>query len=200
LNGLAVEDGKPRYATALGETDTPAGWRPEKATGGCLIDIATDEVVVRGLAMPHSPRVHQDGLWLLNSGKAELLEVNRATGQTTTVAELPGYARGLAFHNNLAFIGLSRIRERSAFSGLPLDSRRDELKCGVAIVELTSGRVIATFEFCSGVEEIFDVQIVNARLPAISGPYAHEEGQKTIWVVPTPLKTHQSAPSGNATS
>src|SRR5262249_10345505 len=39
LNGLALVDGRPRYATALGETDTPGGWRANKPHGGCLIDI-----------------------------------------------------------------------------------------------------------------------------------------------------------------
>ena len=184
LNGLAIEDGKPRYATALGETDTPAGWRPEKASGGCLIDIAANEVVVRGLSMPHSPRVHQSRVWLLNSGEGQLVEVDPGSGKVDTIAELPGYTRGLAMRGGLAFVGLSRIRERSTFSGLPLESRRAELKCGVAIVELASGSIVAMFEFCSGVEEIFDVQIVPARLPAISGPFAQEEGGKTIWLLP----------------
>jgi uncharacterized protein (TIGR03032 family) len=198
LNGLAVHDGKPRYVTALGETDTPAGWRPGKATGGCLIDIDSNEVVVRGLAMPHSPRVHQGRVWLLNSGEGHLLQVDPSTGTTTTMAELPGYTRGLALHGGLAFIGMSRIRERSAFSGLPLDLRRSELKCGVAIVELASGRTVALFEFHSGVEEIFDVQILNARSPAVSGPFAHEEGQKTIWLLPAALRAHASEMNGQA--
>src|SRR5579864_9059657 len=40
LNGMAMapdERGvlKPRYVTALAETDTPQGWRPNKATSGC---------------------------------------------------------------------------------------------------------------------------------------------------------------------
>jgi uncharacterized protein (TIGR03032 family) len=199
LNGLAVEGGKPRYVTALGETDTRAGWRPGKATGGCLIDIDSNEVVVRGLAMPHSPRVHQGRVWLLNSGKAELVEVCRSTGQTTVVAVLPGYTRGLAFHGNLAFIGLSRIRERSAFSGLPLDSRRAELKCAVAIVDIATGRIVAMFDFCSGVEEIFDVQIVNARLPALSGPFAQEEGRKTTWLLPPPPAIDRAGSNGEPT-
>lgn len=34
LNGLAMVDGKPKYVTALGDTDTPAGWRANKACGG----------------------------------------------------------------------------------------------------------------------------------------------------------------------
>ena len=51
LNGLALaEDGSaPAYVTALGETDTENGWREHKATGGCLIQVPSGEVVLRGL-------------------------------------------------------------------------------------------------------------------------------------------------------
>lgn len=33
LNGLAMVDGRPKYVTALGMTDTPGGWRGNKARG-----------------------------------------------------------------------------------------------------------------------------------------------------------------------
>jgi hypothetical protein len=39
LNGLGMVDGKPKYVTALGETNEPAGWRPNKARGGLLVDV-----------------------------------------------------------------------------------------------------------------------------------------------------------------
>src|SRR4051794_28789667 len=42
LNGLGVRDGQVRYVTALGQTDTLAGWRANKARGGCLIDVSSD--------------------------------------------------------------------------------------------------------------------------------------------------------------
>src|SRR5262245_53391986 len=67
LNGLAVVDGGPQCATALGETDTAGGWRANKSHGGCLIDVPSGAVVARGLSMPHSPRWHDGRLWLLES-------------------------------------------------------------------------------------------------------------------------------------
>ncbi|MCU0410516.1 MAG: TIGR03032 family protein, partial [Bacteroidales bacterium] len=33
LNGLAMDDGVPRFVTAHGQSDDPAGWRPKKAHG-----------------------------------------------------------------------------------------------------------------------------------------------------------------------
>ena len=187
LNGLAMEDGRPRYVTAMSETDTPQGWRPGKATGGCLIDVPSGATVARGLAMPHSPRVHQGRIWLLDSGRGRLVTVDPKTGSAEVVCELPGYARGLALVGPLALVGLSKIRETSTFGGVPVADRRDKLKCGVAIVELGSGRQVSLLEFHSGVEEIFDVQLLNGvRNPVISGPYPGREGNQVIWLVPQP--------------
>ena len=47
LNGVAMDDGRPRYVTAMSETDEPQGWRPGKATGGCLIDVTSGVTVAR---------------------------------------------------------------------------------------------------------------------------------------------------------
>ena len=86
------------------------------------------------------------------------------------MAELPGFARGLALAGPYAFVGLSKIRKTSAMDGVPLAERRDELKCGVAVVDLRSGRVVALLEFQTAVEEIFDVQLLpGLRFPEVVG-------------------------------
>jgi uncharacterized protein (TIGR03032 family) len=170
LSGLCLVDGQPRYATALGETDTPEGWRQHKATGGCLIDVGADAVVARGFAMPHSPQVYDGRLWLLDSGRGRLVTVDALSGRGVTVAELPGYTRGLAFHGRYAFVGLSQIRETSMFGGLPIAERRQALKCGVWVLDLTSGQAVAMLEFQAGVTELFDVALLpGTRFPAIVG-------------------------------
>ncbi|HMF15329.1 MAG TPA: TIGR03032 family protein [Gemmataceae bacterium] len=179
LNGLAMapdERGvrKPRYVTALGQTDTPQGWRASKVTGGCLIDVASGQTVARGFAMPHSPRVHHNRVWMLHSGVGQLVQVDPSGGRVETVAELPGFTRGLALYDRFAFVGLSKIRKTSTFGGVPIAERRAELKCGVGVVDLGTGRLVARLEFLTGVEEIFDVQVVpGARYPAVWGPYAN---------------------------
>ena len=187
LNGLAMAEGQPRYVTAMSETDTAGGWRPTKTTGGCLISVPGGETVARGFAMPHSPRIHKDKVWLLDSGRGRLVTVDPRDGETKLVAELPGYARGLAFIGSLAFVGLSKIRETPTFGGMPITECREELKCGVAVVDLTSGRLISLLEFHSGVEEIFDVQLLaGVRNPVISGPFPIRDGGQVIWTVPQP--------------
>ena len=89
LNGLAVVDGRPRYLSALGETDTREGWRPGKATGGCLIDIASGEAVVRGLCMPHSPRVHDGQLMFLESGRGRLVRADQSARPSSLSPSCP---------------------------------------------------------------------------------------------------------------
>ena len=192
LNGLAMADGAPKYVTALAETDTPQGWRANKVRSGCLIDVASGQTVARGFAMPHSPRVHRGRVWLLHSGAGQLVLVDPASGRAETVTELPGYTRGLALHDRFAFVGLSRIRETSTFGGMPIAERRPELKCGVGVVDLVSGRLVAHLEFKSGVEEIFDVQVLpGARCPVLSGPYPSLDGAAPIWTVPESARAAQ---------
>jgi uncharacterized protein (TIGR03032 family) len=192
MNGLAMEEGEggvstPRYVTALAETDTAQGWRPNKASSGCLIHVPSGKTLARGFAMPHSPRVYQGRVWLLDSGTGRLVVVTPSTGAVEPVTELPGYTRGLALHDSFAFVGLSKIRETSTFGGLPIAQRRQELRCGVGIVDLRSGRLVAHLEFQSGVEEIFAVEVLpGIRFPALSGPYPEVDGVPTIWSAPDP--------------
>jgi uncharacterized protein (TIGR03032 family) len=175
LNGLAMaadEQGKsvPRYVTALGTTDAPGGWRADKPHGGCIIDIPSGEFITRGLSMPHSPRWHDEKLWVLESGTGGVVLVDRVTGGRETIAQLPGFTRGLALAGPYAFIGLSKIRKTSAMDGVPIAERRDELKCGIAVLDLRSGQTVAFLEFQTAVEEIFDVQLFPAlRFPEVIG-------------------------------
>src|SRR5215510_14393978 len=97
LNGLALVGGRPTYATALGATDTPGGWQAHKADGDVLLDVVDNAVILSGLSMPHSPRWYQGRLWVLESGQGRLAVVDAAAGTRQTVAQLPGYTRGLDF-------------------------------------------------------------------------------------------------------
>ena len=165
LNGLAMVDGRPRYVTALGETDEPTGWRADKAKGGILMDVASGEILTRGLSMPHSPRWHAGRLWVCESGAGTLGYVDPATGRYEPVAEVPGFTRGLDFAGNFAFVGLSQVRESAVFSGIPITERlaADERTCGVYVVDLTSGRVVAFQRFDTAVQEIFAVTVLPGR-------------------------------------
>lgn len=160
LNGLAVVDGKVKYVTALGTANTAGGWRDTKKDGGVLMEVPTGEILVRGLSMPHSPRLYQGKLWILESGAGTLSTADLKTGKTTVVAELPGFTRGLDFCGPFAFVGLSQVRETAVFSGIPITERVQERKCGVWAVDLRSGQVVGFLEFSGAVQEIFAVQVL----------------------------------------
>ena len=171
LNGMAVRGAGVTHVTAFGTTDELGGWRENKASGGVLIDVASGEVAIGELSMPHSPRWHAGRLWLLESGRGTLAVVDLAAGRVDTVAELPGFTRGLAFAGDTAFVGLSQIRETATFGELPVTQRLQERQAGVWMVDLRSGQVAGFLRFEDLVQEIFDVALLpGKRFPEIAEP------------------------------
>ncbi len=164
LNGLAVDGTRPAYVTAVSRSDVADGWRERRRDGGVVVDIASGEVVCAGLSMPHSPRLHDGRLWVLNSGRGELGVVDRATGGFEPVAFCPGYARGLAFAGRFAVIGLSRPRRNHTFEGLELQDRLVEKdtapRCGLLIVDTTDGRTVEWLRFEHTIDELYDVAVL----------------------------------------
>ena len=186
LNGLAMHDGRPKYVAAHGDSDEPGGWRATKATGGVVIDIDSGETVARGFAMPHSPRLGLGRLWVLNSGAGQLGTIDLASGRFEPVTTFPGFTRGLAFHGQFAFVGLSKIRETSVFGGMPIEKDRANLRCGVGVVDLATGQQVAMLQFHSGVDEIFAVGVIPGSMrPCVVGPQETETERADIWIVPT---------------
>ena len=166
LNGMAIVGDRVKYVTCLGRTDTPGGWRRNKASGGLLLDVESGETVCSGLCMPHSPRLYAGRLWILESGIGTVSTVDPATGGTTRVSKLPGFTRGIDFHRNLAFVGLSQVRESAIFSDIPLVDELQERTCGVWVIDIRDGRTVAFLRFEGTVQEIFAVQV----LPGILYP------------------------------
>lgn len=166
LNGLAMVDGRAKYVTALGTTNVAGTWRERKADGGVVMDVESNEIVLDGLAMPHSPRWHEGKLWLLNSGAGEVLRLDPSSGRTEVVCGLPGYLRGLCFAGPYALVGLCKIREKHIFGGLPIQERCKKLLSGVAVVDLRTGVEVGMFEFTAGCEELFEVRF----LPEVRRP------------------------------
>lgn len=182
LNGLELIEGVPKYVTALGTANTAGGWREHKVRGGILMDVTTNDSLVQGLSMPHSPRWYRDRLWLLESGEGSLATVDLAAGKVESVAQLPGFTRGIDFYGPLAFVGLSQVRESAVFSDIPLTERLTERICGVYVVNIETGQIVAFLKFEDAVQEIFSVQV----LPGIRFPELFTEENeflKTSYVV-----------------
>lgn len=164
LNGLAMQDGVPRFVTAAGTSDAADGWREKRGDGGVVLSVADDEIVAHGLSMPHSPRLYRNRLWLLNSGTGEFGYVDLDRGRFEPVCFCPGYARGLAFIGNFAIIGLSKPRANRTFEGLELDdtmSAKDtEPRCGLIVVALDSGTTAHWVRFQDKIVELYDVAVL----------------------------------------
>lgn len=172
LNGLAMENGQPRFVTAVGETDVADGWREKRVGGGIVIDVAENQIVATGLSMPHSPRIYEDRLWLLNSGTGEFGYVDADSGKFEPIAFCPGYLRGLTFHGQFAIMGLSQPRESKTFAGLPLDAALEKHGatplCALMVIDLKSGAAVHWLKIEGVVHELYDV----VALPSIRRPMA----------------------------
>jgi uncharacterized protein (TIGR03032 family) len=183
LNGFAMEGGRPRFATALGESNTLEGWREFKRDGGIMLDVESGEIVARGLSMPHSPRIHGGRLWFLESGRGSLATMDPANGRVETVIKLPGYTRGLDLIGPLAFVGLSQLRKTNPFVDVPLTDENPDRSSGIWVVNIETAKTVAFLRFSGSVEEIFAVQLLRgAARPSISAQ--DSEALETMWVLP----------------
>lgn len=160
LNGLAMAVGRPAFVTATSRSDVIDGWRDRRADGGIVIDVATNEIVCEGLSMPHSPRLHNGELWVLNAGTGELGVVDIRRGQFEPRVFCPGFLRGLSFAGKYAFVGLSKPRYQR-FEGLMLDRRLHdadaEAWCGVQIIDLETGGCVDWLRIDGAINELYDV-------------------------------------------
>ena len=57
------------------------------------------------------------------------------------------------------------MRESAVFSGIPITERlaEDERTCGVCVVDLTTGQVVALLRFETAVQEVFAVTVLPGR-------------------------------------
>jgi len=188
LNGLAMEEGVPRYVTVVGRSDVADGWREHRAGGGSVIDVQQNEGVLEELSMPHSPRLYRGKLWLLDSGRGQFGYVDLDRGVFEPVAFCAGYARELAFHGDYAVVGLSRPRENRTFQGLGLEAalvaKKAEARTGVLVIDLRTGDTVHWVRLSGVIAELYDV----VALPGVERPMAlgfrNDEVQRMISVGP----------------
>jgi uncharacterized protein (TIGR03032 family) len=178
LNGMAMRDGEAAYVTAVSRSDTIDGWRDRRADGGVVVDVKSGEIVCDGLSMPHSPRLHNGRLYVLNSGTGELgsvdLPAGGGKGKFEPIVFCPGFLRGLTFSGRYAFVGLSKPRYKR-FEGLALDQRLaavdSEPWCGVQVIDLERGSCVDWFRIDSQVSELYDLAVIpGAACPMAVGP------------------------------
>ncbi len=159
LNGMALKDSKPKYATAFSTGDTPQAWREVVTTGGVVMDVDSSEIIAHDIPMPHSPRLFDGKLYMLLSATGELVQLDIATGKYTVVTKVNGFVRGLARCGDYAFIGLSRLRKNSStFAKLKIADVSNY--AGIAVVHLPTGAYMGEIKYHMSVDEIYDVQVL----------------------------------------
>ena len=193
LNGLAMRAGQPDFVTAVSESDAVDGWRDHRRDGGCVVDVAANAVVLRGLSMPHSPRWHHGRLWLHNSGTGEFGYADLKAGRFVPVCFCPGYLRGSSFIGDFALVGLSKPRENRTFSGLALDdalaSRKAAPRCGIQVIDLRSGDVVQWVALEGVVQELYDVVVLPGAVRPMAIGFQSDEIRRVLNIgEPAPLR------------
>ena len=82
------------------------------------------------------------------------------------MARLPGFTHGLSELGGVLFIGVSKLRSRRPGRRLPLEEEEIDPICGVVALDAATFAIIGTLEITSGVEEVYDLQL----LPGIRHP------------------------------
>lgn len=159
LNGLAMKDGNPAYVSALGNGDHPQSWRENITKGGVIVDIASNETVIAGLAMPHTPRVYDGKLYCLLSAAQQLICVDVDAGTYEVVAQIPGFVRGMDRIGDYLFIATSKLRKNSStFRHLEIANVAD--KASIILLHLPTASIVSRLEYQMSVDEIYDIQII----------------------------------------
>lgn len=165
LNGMDFIDGEPAVVSALGQGNTKESWRENLISGGIIIDVPNNKILLDGLAMPHAPRLFGSKLYFLQSALGLLSIYELTTGKQTDIP-LPGFPRGMAIHDGLLFIGMSKIRTSSkSFSQLPV--KEVATHAGLVILDAETGITLGQMRYENHIEEIYDVQVI----PEITRPF-----------------------------
>ncbi len=133
-------EGRPRYASALGATDAPAGWRDGQGTrrrADRRPQRRDDRT--RAVDAPFAPLVRRQGSGCWSRARAHSASIDPEPGDTSRSPHCPGSRAGSTSCGRYAFIGLSQVRETAVFSGIPITERLTERTCGVWVVDIAHG-------------------------------------------------------------
>jgi uncharacterized protein (TIGR03032 family) len=152
---------------------------------GVIFSGATRDVLCRGLTRPHSARLHRGRLWVDNSGYGEVGLADGAVFEP--VARLPGWTRGLCFHDDIAFVATSRVLPRFRQYAPGLDA--DASLCGVHALDLCTGRVLGSIVWPGG-NQVFALDWLPAAVadgfsPAADSPRARRAQTNTFYAFST---------------
>lgn len=172
LNSIASKSGRIRDGYFTASADRRGQRRPGHKNfpvdgRGVVFSGRTREPVVRDLTRPHSARFHRDRLWIANSGYGEVVTTNGEGFDS--VRQTDGWTRGLTFHKNVGYVGVSQVIPWYSQYAPGLDVARSW--CGIEAFDLRSGERLARLIWPQG-NQIFAVEWVPSSWSA-GLPYVH---------------------------
>lgn len=177
LNGMTLKDGKPAYVTTFSTSDESGMWRKGEKFNGTLMDVKSNTILLDGLAMPHSPRWHNNRVYFCNSGYGQICSYHPGNKITEILAEVPGFTRGMDFYGPIIFAGLSKVRQADVTSPAPLSEKYDKTYSGIWLFNTDetndSGHMkeIGHIKFTGNVDQIYDVAVIpNCSFPELIEP------------------------------
>lgn len=187
LNGMAMQDGKPKYVSAFNQGNSPQSWREKVTQTGVIIDVETNEVVCKGLPMPHTPRIFNGDLYVLLSATGELARIKPETKSYEVVCKIGGFVRGMSLVGEYLFVGVSKIRQQSStFRKLSFPEKDN--RAAIVALHLPTGSLAGEITYLNSVDEIYDVHILKDKVrPNILNTLtdAHKMGvttpQQSFW-------------------
>ena len=121
---------------------------------GGLINLETGTPLDLALNAPHSVRIYRDNYIVLNSGALEMVQYS-SDWQKLRAFPTAGWGRGLAIHNDTAYIGISPIRKRYQ----PF-SRRVPGEASLLAINLQTGVTIGRLSL-KNIEQVNNVYCVD---------------------------------------
>ena len=156
LNGMAMEDGIPKYATAFNQGNSFQSWRENITKSGVIFDLESNEVIVETLAMPHTPRLFGGELYTLLSATGELIKIDINSGKYDVVVKLDGFVRGMSLYKDYLFIGLSKLRKNLPPSGKLLTLQNKRINPGLWVIHLPTGSIAGkNYSYLTSLDEIY---------------------------------------------
>ena len=160
LNGMAMKDGKPKYVTTFNKENSRDSWNKTKIYDGTLIDIDTNEILLDGMIMPHSPKYYKDHIYVCESGLGVVWKYNIKTKQKTELIKLQGFTRGIYIYGGLMFVGTSEIRTSDIENPIPISKEFEKTFAGIWIINLEDGSEIGNIIFDGDIDQIYDIAII----------------------------------------
>jgi uncharacterized protein (TIGR03032 family) len=187
LTGFALEEGLLHYVSVAAASDQAGAWERHIASGGRILDAATDATVAEGLALPVAPRLREGRLWLDEAASGLFGFIHLGSGTFEEVAFCPGWLSGLAFVEGFAVVATSIARDGRAMGGLPLEHNletyRAKAQTAVCIIDLASGEVAHWMRF-DGLAEIRDVALVSETVRPAALGLAGEDIRRVLSIGP----------------